>query len=290
MKRLLRWTLLALFAVAVVFVAGSWHFANHLTGPHAHVVGAPPGDFPYPIEPITFTSSDQETLSGWLVPAGNSDKGIVLLHGYGGTRLQMVPCARFGREMGFTVLLYDARACGESTGDHISFGYSERQDLIAAVKVLKERGCKDIACLGVSQGGATILFAADALPELKCVICESVYDEMEHAVDRRLRHYTMLPGWLGASLLVPFAERRIGLSIDDVKPVNHIGKLRCPIFIISGECDDKTRPEDTQRLYDAAHEPKELWMIPDARHEDLFRFRGYEQKTRDFLERCFKMH
>ncbi len=222
------------------------------------------------------------------MPADKSDKGIVLLHGYGGTRKQMIPRARFFRAQGYTALLYDARACGESTGDQISFGYRERHDLIAAVKHLKERGCKDIACLGVSQGGATILFAADDLPDLKCVICESVYDEMAHAVDRRLRHYTGLPGWLGASLLTPFAEQRIELSIDDVKPVEHIGKLRCPVFIISGERDDKTWPEDTQRLFDAAREPKELWMIPDARHEDLFRFPGYEDRTRDFLKRCFE--
>ena len=164
----------------------------------------------------------------------------MLLHGYGGTRSQMLPRARFCRDMGFTVLLYDARACGESTGDHISFGYSERHDLIAAVNVLKECGCKDIACLGVSQGGATILFAADDLPELTCVICESVYDEMEHAVDRRLRHYTMLPGWLGASLLVPFAERRIGLSIDDVKP--SITSASCAARSSSSAANATTRP------------------------------------------------
>jgi hypothetical protein len=52
-----------------------------------------------------------------------------------------------------------------------------------------------------------------------------------------------------------------------------------------------TRPGPrTQRLFDAARVSKELWMIPDARHEDLFRFPGYEDKTRDFLKRGFKIH
>jgi fermentation-respiration switch protein FrsA (DUF1100 family) len=94
-----------------------------------------------------------------------------------------------------------------------------------------------------------------------------------------------LPGWIGASLLVPFAEHNIGLSIDEVKPIDHIGKLRCPIFVISGECDDKTWPEDTRRLFDAAQEPKELWMIPDARHQDLFSFPGYQERMRAFFKR-----
>jgi uncharacterized protein len=288
MKRLLRWSLLALAMIGVLYVGVSWHLANHLTGPHPHVVGPPPSRFPYPIEEVSFTTSDDHTLAGWLISADKSNKGIVLLHGYTGNRQNMLPRAHFLRDQGFTALVYDARACGESTGDCITFGYRERHDLIAAVKLLQARGCKEIACLGVSQGGATILFAAEDLPGLKCVICESVYDEMEHAVDCRMRHKTGLPGWIGASLLVPFAERRIGLSIGDIKPVDHIGKLRCPVFILSGERDDKARPEDTQRLFDAAREPKELWMVPDASHEDLCRFPGYQEKIGDFLKRCFE--
>lgn len=287
MKRLLRWTVVVLLALGGVFVAGSWIAARHLTGPHPRPVGAPPSDFPYPIETVAFPTSDAESISGWLVRAGKSDKGIVLLHGYSGSRAQMLRRARFFADMGFTCLLYDARACGESSGAEITFGYRERHDLIAAVKLLQERGCQEIACLGVSQGGATILFAADDLPGLKCAICESVFDNMEHAVDRRLRHYTGAPGWLGASLLVPFAEQRLDISIHDIRPIDHVARLRCPVLIIGGESDEKTWPEDTRRLFDAAHEPKELWMIPHARHEDLFRFPGYEEKTREFITRCF---
>jgi len=100
-----------------------------------------------------------------------------------------------------------------------------------------------------------------------------------------MRRYTGIPGWLGASLMVPFAEQRLGLSIDEVKPVDYVGKLRCPIFIVSGEDDDRTSPEDTRRLFEAAREPKELWMIEGAGHEDLFRFAGYDERVTSFLQR-----
>jgi dipeptidyl aminopeptidase/acylaminoacyl peptidase len=285
MKRTLRWIVSIVLFAAVLFVGGSWIAAQRLTRARPSVIGAPPGDFTYPIESVTFTTSDQQTIAGWLVPAPNRERAIVLLHGYGGNRKQMLPRARFFRAQGYTVLLYDARACGESSGDAITFGYRERADLIAAVNLLKERGHRDIACLGVSQGGATILFAAAELPEVKFVICESVYDELTNAVDRRLRRYAGVPGWVGASLLVPFAESRLDLSIDEVKPVDHIGKLTCPVFIISGTDDDRTWPEDTRRLFDAAREPKELWLIDGARHEDLFHFAGYEERVGAFLNR-----
>lgn len=273
---------------ALLFVGVSWVYAQRLTRARPATIGPPPADFPFPLESVHFTTSDHETLAGWLVPAPNSDKAIVLLHGYTGNRKQMLPRARFFREQGYTVLLYDARACGESTGGCITFGLRERADLIAAVKLLKDRGYQNIASLGMSQGGATILLAAEELEGVKCVICESVFDEMTHAVDRRMRRYTGVPGWLGASLMVPFAERRLELSIDEVRPVAHIGKLACPVFIISGDKDDRTWPEDTHRLFAAAREPKELWMIEGARHEDLFRRPGYEEKVGTFLRRHFE--
>ena len=288
MKRWLRRLLLLALAAVFSFAGVSWLSAQRLTGAHRRAVGNPPKDFPFPIESIKFTTRDEHTLSGWLMPAEKSDCAVVLLHGYGGDRRSMLPRAKSLRALGYTALLYDARACGESSGERITFGYREREDLLAAVKLLKERGHRNIACLGVSQGGATILFAAEELKDVKCVICESAYDEMTHAVDRRTRRFGGVPGWFGASLLVPFAESRLALSIDEVRPVDYIAKLPCPVFIMSGDRDTRTWPEDTRRLFEAAREPKELWMIDGAGHEDLFRHVGYEEKMRAYLKRHFE--
>lgn len=285
MKRALRRLSLICLVALVLFLGLSWTFALHLTRARPSAVGAPPSDLAYPVEAIKFTTADDHALAGWLVAAPDSRRAVVLLHGYGGNRSQMLPRARFFRELGYAALLYDARGCGESSGACITFGYRERADIVAAVKVLKERGYTDIACLGMSQGGATILFAAEEMPDVKCVIVESVYDALTHAVDRRMRRFTGLPGWLAACAMVPFAEQRLELAIGAVRPVDHIARLACPVLVISGDKDDKTWPEDTARLFAAARDPKELWMLPAARHEDLFRFPGYEAKVRAFLTR-----
>jgi dipeptidyl aminopeptidase/acylaminoacyl peptidase len=240
MKQWLRRILLFLLLAGLLFVGGSYVMAQRLTRARPSAVGAPPADFPFPIDSVTFASSDQETLSGWFVQVEKGANAVVLLHGFGGNRKQMLPRARFLRQQGYAVLLYDARACGESTGKCITFGYRERNDLVAALTFLKDRGHRRVACLGVSQGGATILLAAESLHDVKCVICESVYDEMAHAVDRRMRRYTGMPGWIGASLMVPFAEQQVGVAIDEVKPIDHIAKLRCPVLVISGTEDNRT--------------------------------------------------
>lgn len=271
-------------ALALTFVFVSWLAARHLTAADPSDIGAPPADFSWPVEDASFKTRDGETISGWLVPAAPPAPGIVLLHGRGGTRRQMIRRAGMFRSLGCAALLCDARAFGESTGDMTTFGWRERSDLIAAVDFMRKRGHERIALLGVSQGGATILFAREELGKIACVVCESTYDTMTNAVERRARLLSPLPGWLSFSLLVPFAESRLGVSIDDLSPVDYIAKLDSPVLIVSGEQDDRVLPADTDRLFRAAREPKALWMVPGAGHEDLCRFPGYEERVTQFVQ------
>jgi pimeloyl-ACP methyl ester carboxylesterase len=81
-------------------------------------------------------------------------------------------------------------------------------------------------------------------------------DELAHAVDRRFRHYLGVPGWLGGCLVIPIAEHRTGVALHHVNPAPHIGKLTCPVLIISGDKDTKTWPQDTQRLFERLANPK----------------------------------
>ena len=101
MKRTCRWTILIAVLACLLFVGGSWLSAQRLTRARPSEIGAAPADFPYPIESITFKSSDDQTLSGWLVPAQDPKRAIILLHGYTGNRKHMLERARFFRELGY---------------------------------------------------------------------------------------------------------------------------------------------------------------------------------------------
>jgi fermentation-respiration switch protein FrsA (DUF1100 family) len=79
---------------------------------------------------------------------------------------------------------------------------------------------------------------------------------------------------------------RLGIAPRVLRPVNKIAALPCPIFIISGEDDQRTTVVDSLRLYTAAKFPKLFWMVPGASHVDLHRFAGqtYEARIMSFLE------
>ncbi|MCB0457859.1 MAG: alpha/beta fold hydrolase, partial [Flavobacteriaceae bacterium] len=149
--------------------------------------------------------------------------------------LEMLPKADLFKEMGYDVLLYDARACGESEGEIVSLGYYEKEDLIAAVNYLKGIGKKEIAVYGFSQGGATAIMAASGIPDLKCIISEATFDNLENAIDNRFRKYLFVPGYIGTIFMKPEAEKILGISIEKIQPVKEISKIKIPIFIIGAE-------------------------------------------------------
>jgi fermentation-respiration switch protein FrsA (DUF1100 family) len=283
---------------ALAFIAISLGSAWQLTRGSHRSIGAPPPELG--ATEVTFVSQSLRegrakagvdprlSLSGWYSPPRAGFATVVLLHGYRGDRIIMLPRALWLHSLGFGVLLYDARGCGESEGQLRSVGYYETADLMGALAFLKAKGNGPLEAIGVSQGGATILLASEHLPTaVRGVVCESVYDELSLAVDRRYRSRFGIPGWLGGALMVPIAEHRLGLKLADVRPVEHVGQLACPLLMLAGDRDDRTWPQDTRRLYAAAREPKQLWLVPGATHEDLFAFAGQAYKDRVL---AFLMH
>jgi pimeloyl-ACP methyl ester carboxylesterase len=108
------------FMVAAVLVAcaaiGSAVY--DLASPNRSRVGGLPADLAG--RDVEFESHGA-TLCGWFVPFEQRRGVIVLLHGVRGNRLQMVGRPRFLHRAGYSALLYDSRAHGESGGDAITF-------------------------------------------------------------------------------------------------------------------------------------------------------------------------
>ena len=236
-------------------------------------------------ENVRFSAGDGTQLAGWFVPCANAKRAAVLLHGNGSRRTQMLARARLLHDNGFAVLLYDARGHGDSEDKHVSYGWFESSDLLGAVDWLRNRGFIDFGCLGASQGGATIVFAAQHLKDVRWVVLESVYPTLQTAVDRRFRHSAGSFGWLAGRSVMPLAEWWAGIGFDKISPIDHIADLHCPILVMSGEQDPYTLPADTKALFEHALEPKSLWLVPGAAHVDLYGFakQDYERHLLSFI-------
>jgi dienelactone hydrolase len=110
------------------------------------------------VELVNFTTSDNIKLAGTLF--GEGDLAVILAH-MGMPDVDQQSWQPFARSMaarGFTVLTFDFRGRGESTGflEYNKLPY----DMEAAIQFLNERGYSRIVCIGASMGGTACMRAA----------------------------------------------------------------------------------------------------------------------------------
>src|SRR3954466_1874987 len=125
--------------------------------------------------------------------------------------------------------------------------------------------------------------------ELRAAVLEAVYPSIDRAVVNRLRMRIGPLASVTAPLLLLQLQPRIGVAPAELRPVDHIAKLGCPVLVIAGTRDRHTTLADTQMLFAAARDPKELWLIPDAAHVDYLQFAGdvYRSRIVAFLKSAF---
>jgi alpha-beta hydrolase superfamily lysophospholipase len=226
-------------------------------------------------------------VAGWLAP-GQAGKGaVLLLHGIGASRMQMVGRARFLQAAGYTTLLIDLPAHGESTGDRITFGARESAAVRASLDFLRRAAPGErLAVVGVSLGAASLLLAG-AGGALAAVVIESMYPTIGEAVANRLEMRLGPPGRLLAAPLLWQLSLRLGVSERELQPIRHLAALAVPIAVASGTHDQHTTWPETLRLYESAASPKELWAFAGAAHVDLHRYAPelYQQRLLAFLAR-----
>ncbi|MHC4844991.1 MAG: alpha/beta hydrolase [Planctomycetota bacterium] len=255
-----------------------------LVQPVQRDVGPPP-ETP-PLEPVTLTSRSGLRLAGWFARGELSRGGVLLMHAVRADRRMMLGRAAFLYAAGYSVLLFDFQSHGESEGEAVTFGHLEAQDAAAAVAWMRERlPGEPLAAIGVSLGGAASLLDPGPL-DVDALVLEAVYADIHRAVASRLGMRFGAPGAWATPLLTMQLRPRLGIDADDLRPVDRIRDLRCPVLIVAGEVDRHTMLSQSMDLHRAAPEPKSLWIVPGAAHGDLHAHapREYEQRVLAFLD------
>jgi len=287
MRRWFRRSRWALVGALFVCVLASWIGAGALIAPTPSRV-LWPATATFSPEDVALSATDGIKLKGWFLPHEGSTEAIVLLHGVRANRAAMLGRAFWLHDLGYNVLLYDARGCGESEPTPITFGFHETRDLLGALQWLQTRGMTRIGCVGSSQGAATILLASKSLPaSVRAVVAEEPYATLQDTVDDHFRAHTGLPsGYLGV-LAVPMAEWKLGFGMDAVSPLREIVGLKAPLYLIGGTADHLAPAAGLRELFAAAPGEESLWMLESAGHCDVFSRAEdqYKQRIGDFLRR-----
>ena len=259
-------------------------------------------------EEVSFVTGDGVTLRGKFVRGLGTPKGtIIFCHEYGSDMNSGVRYTEDLKDEGFNTLTFDFRGHGLSGNSH---GHTIRQwttekeimDLAAAVGFVKRRGEKNIALLGVSRGGTAAMIKASMDDDICAVVSDGAFDTRE-TIEYYMRRwvsifaavrlvYKNLPDFVYKSLsnlAIRTSELRLKCKFPSL--VEALKKKKYALFMIHGIEDGYIDVSHANFLYGVAAEPKELWLVPGAKHNESVLVKGSEYRSRvcDFFEREFAL-
>lgn len=250
--------------------------------------------FQAPFDHVRIPTPDGIVLDGWFIPEKGADRTIVICHGAGANKGNFIwfygPLSR----QGWNVLFFDFRAHGASDGRTTTYGLRERRDVIAAVDWLKrERAAqsKVIVGLGSSQGSMALALTAAEDSRIDAVILDSPFVSPRELA---LHHASRVPilGPAAAYLILAEMSLQTGenfFTTSAEKAVASFGTR--PVMVIHGGEDAIMPASHSQRLYDAATGPKEIWFGPGP-HSNIVTTvpEEYAQRVFAFLEKVGVHH
>ncbi len=269
-----------LLSAGVVFGTGEL-----LSRPASRVIGEAPAELR--AISVRLPTSPTGSVAGWFA-RGAGPGAILLLHGVRADRTHMLGRARFLQAEGYSVLLIDLPAHGESTGERITFGANEAVGVAAALRYLRAAlPGERIGVVGVSLGAASLVLSRPS-PAPSAVVLESMYPTITAAVENRLAMRLGPVGSLVAPLLLWQLPLRSDFSAEQLRPLMALPELQAPLLVASGTDDQHTTWPETERIFAAAQQPKELWAVDGAAHVDLYSYDPAAYRAR--ILRFFSQH
>jgi dipeptidyl aminopeptidase/acylaminoacyl peptidase len=270
------------FLAAFFFLFASlWGFYISVKPPKI-VSSITPKDLGLRYEEVSFLTQDKVTLRGWLVrhPNAAGVKTVVALHGYPADKGNILPVIAFLSER-YNLLLFDFRYLGASEGRYSTIGANETRDLESAIDFLKSRGVREIGVWGFSMGAAVALMAAPNIPEIKAVVSESSYAQLD-LMAPLLFQFPLLRHPL-AWLTGLWARLFLGINLKKVSPKDSAKNLKIPVLIVHSKRDNLIPFDHAKLLQEAlkGNRKAEFWFHENFLHGQLAA--DYHKRIGDFF-------
>jgi len=218
-------------------------------------------------------ATDGVLLRGWKVrPRDPNGDWVLLFHGVSDNRTGMLGQAQLLLRHGYSLVMMDSRHHGESGGSIATFGWLERRDVQCIVNALDAAdNPRTLSALGSSMGASIALQAAGIDQRISGVVAESSFSDLRE-VTYDYAGFQWMP-WLGKTIFRPAtwtalskAEKEGAFFAEDVSPERAVATRPFATLLICDERDHTIPCRHSQRIFEAASGPKELWKVPGADH------------------------
>jgi len=249
------------------------------------------GDYDsYEKEEWNIESFDGYTLHGILIK-NDSDKYVIITHGYIYNRMGSVKYANLFYKLGFNVYIYDLRHFGQNKPTYCSMGHNEPRDIICIQEALYKRFGENITIglHGESLGCASSILALGLSQKFSFVVADCGFYELQPLLKDLAGKMLHLPGFMQY-----FTDVWMTLvhhyQFAIIRPIDVMEHNEVPILFFHGADDNFILPWHSEKAFKACHSYKELYLIEGAEHAESY-FKnpeGYASKVEHFLNQiCF---
>jgi len=277
-------------ACAAVFALGAVAAENALRPARLPVALVCPCFAHVSCKSVAVTAPDGVALRGWYYTPATSitpnHKAILLLHGVGSNRQDMIALGYLFLRQGYAVLEPDLRGHGES-GGLTTYGILEEGDVHAWLDWLVESGRpQQIYGFGASLGGAVLLESLKHETRFRAVVAESAYFDFPSIARERVTR--VLPEglkWIAAPFVasgMSWVRWHDGIDLRKASAADGLKSTTTPVLLIHGLADGKTSPDNSRRLATVkpANGAVQLWLVPGSGHADAWKTAGAEFESR----------
>ncbi len=131
--------------------------------------------------------------------------------------------------------------------------------------VLAQPGVEHVGAGGGPTGGATMIRATAQFPKIEALFVDSSFASLDDEFD------LLVPYPLINPLAKLIARIETGININHVSPLDAIGRISPrPVYIVHSMAATVAPPDAGEKLFNAAHEPRYLWMEENAPHLAIY--------------------
>lgn len=221
-------------------------------------------------EKLSLTSEDDYLFKAvTFSPEEESHKWVLLLHGYTGWKEELYPIACQYVQRGYHALVPDMRCSGESEGDFIGMGWTDRLDnMLWLNEILSRDPEAEIIIHGQSMGAScALMMSGESLPsQVSAIVSDCAYTDAYSMFAKQMKDWFGLPSFPLLDSMNLVLQLRGGYDLKDASALDAVKKTSLPILIIHGEEDNMVPVDMAYELYEAAGGEKELLIVPGAGH------------------------
>ncbi|MDY3730883.1 MAG: AMP-binding protein [Candidatus Choladocola sp.] len=228
-----------------------------------------------PHEDVFLHADDGLRLHATWFPQGNLEKTVICFHGYTSKGMNdFIGLSDYYLKRGYSMLLVDERAHGESEGVYIGFGCLDRWDAMKWIAWAVETCGQQVQILfhGDSMGGATVLMTSslDLPPQVKGIISDCAFTSAKEVFTHVLHSMYHLPAFPIMQISDFVNKRKAGYGLDECNSAVEVRNAKVPILMIHGSADSFVPCSMCDTIYENCSAPKKKLIIEGAAHVESY--------------------